>query len=171
MGYYNFIKGFLGKVRQLAQHPHAVKCLALLGFFEAFIVPIPVDVMLLPMAIARPFRRVWYLPFLAAACSAMGGLVGYSFGDWVFEPVVQPLLEQLGYMHKYMQVIKYFQQYGFWFVLLAAFTPIPYKLLTIGAGMLEYNIFLFFLSSILGRTVRFFLVIASVYLGKKWWKK
>ncbi len=117
----------------------AILYLRLLSFTESIFFPIPTDALLAP---------IW---------SVLGGIVGYYLGYYLYD-VVEPYLHNLGKYEQYLIAKNYFQTYGIIFLFIAAFTPIPYKVFTISAGVLNYNIVLFILISVLGRGARFFLV-------------
>ena len=131
--------------------------LALLSFVESFILPFPPpDVMLAPMALARPEKALFFagITLIASLC---GGIVGYLIGLFLFEQV-QPLLVEWGYQATFDKVTHWFNQWGFWAVLIAGFSPVPYKIFTLSAGALGLAFIPFLLASLIGRGARFFLV-------------
>jgi membrane protein YqaA with SNARE-associated domain len=131
--------------------------LALLSFVESFILPFPPpDVMLAPMALARPERAMRYAA-LTLLLSVLGGLVGYLIGAFLFD-LVEPFIVAWGYQARFEKVITWFDAWGFWAVLVAGFSPVPYKIFTIAAGVLNLAIIPFVLASIIGRGARFFLL-------------
>lgn len=147
-----------------ARHRLAPFYLTLMSFSEAVFFPIPPDVMLIPMALAKT-RRAWWYAGLATLGSAIGGVVGYLLGAWLFDPVVQPLIESLGYQMAFSKVVDWFQVYGVWIVFVAGFSPIPYKVFTLSAGMLQMMFMPFLIASIVGRGLRFVLVAGLMVLG------
>ncbi len=135
--------------------------LSVLSFLESFILPFPPpDVLLMPMAMAKP-TRAFYFASLTLGFSVLGGLVGYLIGVFLFDQV-QPYLVDWGYQAAYDRVIVWFQQWGFWAILIAGFSPIPYKIFTIAAGALNLAILPFILASAIGRGARFFLLAGCV---------
>jgi membrane protein YqaA with SNARE-associated domain len=131
--------------------------LAILSFLESFILPFPPpDVMLAPMALARPDKAL-FLAGITLIASVCGGIVGYLIGAFLFEPV-QPLLIEWGYQSTFDKVTIWFNQWGFWAVLIAGFSPVPYKVFTLSAGTLGLAFIPFLFASIIGRGARFFLV-------------
>ncbi len=146
-----------------ARHKHATYYLAGLSFAESSFFPIPPDVMLAPMTLARRGQG-WWLAGITTLASVLGGLLGYLIGAFALD-VVEPLLQQYGYWDKYVTVQTWFTEWGFWAVLLAGFSPVPYKLFTIAAGGLSMSLPLFLLASIIGRGGRFFLVAGIIILG------
>ncbi len=148
---------------RLAAHRHAPRYLAALSFSESSFFPIPPDVMLMPMVLARPARAM-HLALLTTVFSVLGGLFGYLVGYFAIE-LVMPLIHGAGQTAAYEQAQAWFLQYGFWVVLLAGFSPIPYKVFTLAAGGLMLPILPFLLASLVGRGSRFFLVAGLVGWG------
>lgn len=131
--------------------------LAILSFLESFILPFPPpDVMLAPMALARPHKAL-NLAGITLLASVCGGIVGYLIGAFLFDQV-QPLLVDWGYQATFDKVTLWFAHWGFWAVLIAGFSPVPYKIFTLAAGVLGLAFIPFLLASIIGRGARFFLV-------------
>lgn len=147
----------------LAAHAHARWYLAGLSFAESSFFPIPPDVMLAPMVLARP-RHGMRLATLTTVASVLGGLLGYLIGVVAFS-AVEPLLVDLGYHDDYLLVREWFEDYGFWAILLAGFSPIPYKVFTITGGALAMPLPVFVIGSVLGRGGRFFLVAGLLQWG------
>lgn len=144
-------------------HPHAPRYLFALSFAESSFFPIPPDVMLAPMALAHPERGRRYA-LLTTLASVLGGLFGYLIGYFAFEAVA-PLLHQAGYWERYQTAVAWFQQWGFWAVLIAGFSPIPYKVFTIAAGALQMFVPTFLFASLIGRGARFYLVALLMARG------
>ena len=147
-----------------ARHRHAPYYLGTMSFAESVIFPIPVDVMLAPMALARPENWVRYA-LIASIASVLGGILGYLLGYFAFETLVQPWLVELGYQATYERTLDWFDRYGIWVVFIAGFTPIPYKVFTITAGALQMAFLPFVVASAIGRSARFFLVAGLVSWG------
>jgi membrane protein YqaA with SNARE-associated domain len=145
-----------------SQHPHANWYLGGVSFAESSFFPIPPDVMLAPMTLARP-RDWWRLALLTTLTSVLGGLLGYMIGVFLLDAAM-PLIERWGYLPAYERASAWFAQYGFWAVFAAGFTPIPYKIFTISAGAAHMALLPFVLGSLVGRGGRFFLVAALVRL-------
>lgn len=146
-----------------AGHPHAPRYLAALSFAESSFFPIPPDVMLAPMALADR-KRAWYYAGLTTAASVLGGILGYAIGMFAFD-VIAPWLHTAGYWDEYLQARDWFGRWGFWAVFLAGFSPIPYKLFTIAAGVMSMILLPFVLASLIGRGARFFLVAGLIVWG------
>lgn len=144
-------------------HPRAPWYLGALSFAESSFFPIPPDVMLAPMALARPDRALFFA-LLTTVTSVLGGLAGYAIGHFALE-LIEPLLHQFGYWDGYQAARGWFDRWGFWMVLIAGFSPIPYKVFTIAAGAMGLALVPFTLASIVGRGSRFFLVALLVAWG------
>lgn len=145
------------KVMQLARRKQAPWYLAVLSYLESFILPFPPpDVMLAPMSLAKPDRAMRFAT-LTLLASVVGGITGYLIGAFLFDQV-SPLLVEWGYQDKFELVMQWFDIWGFWAVLIAGFSPVPYKLFTLSAGVLSLAIIPFILASIIGRGLRFFLL-------------
>ena len=155
--------GLYDRVLGWSRHRHAERYLAALSFAEATFFPSPPDVMLAPMVLARR-SRAWALALLTTVMSVAGGVVGYLIG-WLGLELVWPLLERTGQVEAYRHAVDAFEQWGIWFVIVAGFTPIPFKLITIAAGALVMPLPGFVLGSIVGRGARFFLVAGLIWLG------
>lgn len=147
-----------------AKHQYAVYYLGVMSFFESFIFPIPVDVMLAPMCLSR-LDKAWHYALVATITSVLGGLFGYLLGYYAFEELIQPMLNELGLTERYEMAAMWFVDYGVWIVFVAGFAPIPYKFLTISAGALVMPLLPFLIASIIGRAGRFYLVAYLLKLG------
>jgi len=148
-------------VIRTAKDKRAPLYLSLLSFFESFILPFPPpDVMLAPMSLATPAKAI-YFASLTLISSVVGGVVGYLIGAFLFE-LVQPLIIDWGYQTAFETVTHWFDQRGFWAVLVAGFSPVPYKIFTISAGALGLSFIPFLMASLIGRGARFFLVAWSL---------
>lgn len=146
-----------------ARHPHAPWYLGGLSFAESSFFPIPPDVMLAPMSLANP-ERAWGFALLTTVTSVAGGIFGYLIGLLAFE-LIEPLLHSAGYVDKYRLAKQWFADWGFWAIFLAGFSPIPYKVFTITAGVVAMTFVPFVLASLVGRGARFFLVAGLMAWG------
>lgn len=147
-----------------AEHKFAPRILAVLTFSESVFFPIPPDVLLAPMVLAKP-QKAWQFATLTTVASVLGGVVGYSLGYLMFEPWIQPIIVEFGYQTRFEKIMIWFEQWGIWVVFLAGFSPIPYKLFTVSAGFLQMAFLPFLLVSAIGRGMRFFLVAGLIKWG------
>lgn len=154
------------RVLRWSAHPRAPRYLAVLSFAEASFFPVPPDVMLVPMAVSRPERSAWYA-LLTTIASVAGAVLGYVIGYWAIG-VVMPWIERAGMLVEYEAAVLWFDRWGLWVILLASFTPLPYKVFTIAAGALSLSLVPFLVASLIGRGARFGLVAAIAgILGPK----
>ena len=147
-----------------AAHRHAPWGLAGLSFAESSFFPIPPDVMLAPMVVAQR-QRAWWFALITTVASVMGGVLGYLIGMYSFEMIEGWLQGNQRYWDGYLLAQQWFDEWGVWAVLLAGFSPIPYKVFTISAGVISMAFLPFVLASIVGRGARFFLVAGLIVLG------
>lgn len=139
-----------------SRHKNASWFLGGLSFTESSFFPIPPDVMLAPMCMASPNKWVRFA-LIASIASVLGGLFGYAIGVLLLDAIV-PWLQTTHYWSSYETAVQWFSEYGVWAVLIAGFSPVPYKIFTIAAGGLDMSLVPFILASLAGRSSRFFLV-------------
>ena len=151
------------RVMGWSSHQHAGRYLVALSFAESSFFPVPPDVLLAPMTLARP-ERGWWFALMTTIASVVGGIVGFAIG-WFALDLIEPWLVDFGYEEAYATAIEWFRQFGFWAVLIAGFSPVPYKVFTISAGALHMFLPGFVLASLLGRGGRFFLVAGLLIFG------
>lgn len=146
----------------LAGHRHALPALALISFIESSIFPIPPDVLLIPMVLAAP-TRAWRIALVCTAASVLGGLAGYAIGLLAFETLGRPVLDFYGYQARFDEFRALYNEWGAWAVFIAGLTPFPYKVITILSGVSGLDIWVFTISSVLSRGLRFFIVAALLW--------
>lgn len=140
-----------------AGHPKAERWLAGISFVESSFFPIPPDVMLLPMCLARPERALRYA-LICTIASVVGALLGYAIGYFLFETVGQAILDLYGLGEEFDGFASAFNDQGWLIVLLAGFTPLPFKVITIAAGATAMPLHVLIFAAIIARGARFFLV-------------
>ena len=146
-----------------SRHRHAPWYLGGLSFSESSFFPIPPDVMLAPMSLARP-DKAWRFALITTIASVLGGLLGYGIGAFAFE-MIEPFLHEHNYWEKYLRAKAWFDEWGFWAIFIAGFSPIPYKVFTITAGAISMALLPFVIASAIGRGARFFLVAILMAWG------
>lgn len=152
------------KVMQWAEHRHACYYLSGLSIVESAFMPVPPpDVMLAPMSLAKP-NRAWFYATLTTATSVLGGIIGYLLGMFAFE-IIEPLIHKANYTANFEKAQDWFNEWGVWVVFLAGFSPIPYKIFTITAGVASMAFLPFVLASLIGRGARFYLVAGLMLWG------
>jgi membrane protein YqaA with SNARE-associated domain len=140
-----------------AHKPHAMWMLGAIAFAESSFFPVPPDVMLIPMSMARP-QRAYVMALWCTVASVCGGLVGYAIGALLYDSVGAWLIHLYGYGNKVEAFRAAYAQWGAWIILLKGLTPIPYKIVTITSGFANYNLGLFIVFSIIARGARFFML-------------
>jgi membrane protein YqaA with SNARE-associated domain len=156
-------KKLYDKALNWSRHRHATKYLCALSFSESSFFPIPPDVMLAPMALARP-EKAFRFAMLTTIFSVLGGMLGYGIGFFLFDSI-SPWLQGTHYWEKYLLAENWFKDWGFWAIFVAGFSPIPYKVFTIAAGALQMMFLPFVLASIVGRGARFFVISLLLAAG------
>src|SRR5580704_5163187 len=140
-----------------AGKPHAAWILGCVSFAESSFFPAPPDVMLIPMALARP-DRAFFFATVCTITSVAGGVLGYFIGAELYAGLGQWLISLYGYGDKVEAFREAYAHYGAWIILLKGLTPIPYKIVTITSGFAGFNIGLFIILSVITRGVRFYLL-------------
>lgn len=146
----------------LAKGRHAPLALGVASFAESSFFPIPPDVMLIPMVVAKRENWFWY-GLLCTLTSVLGAFLGYAIGALLFQTIGQPILNFYGAEHTFERFVEWYDQWGGWGILLGAITPFPYKVLTIFSGSIGFNFLQFTLVSLVGRGLRFFIVSGLLY--------
>jgi membrane protein YqaA with SNARE-associated domain len=146
----------------LAARPRAEWALAGVAFAESSFFPIPPDILLIPMVLARR-AKAWRYAAIATASSVIGGLAGYLIGAFLFEEIGRPLLEFYGYTARFQEFANTYNEWGAWIVFAAGLTPFPYKVITIASGATGLDILVFMVASVAARGGRFFVVAALLY--------
>lgn len=146
----------------LAQSPHALWALAIVSFVESSFFPIPPDVLMIPMIIARP-SRAFLIASVATAASVAGALLGYYIGAALMDTIGQAILDLYGKGDSFAEMSAVFNQYGAWAVIVAGVTFLPFKVITIASGVTGLSLSVFIASSIFARAIRFFLVAALLW--------
>ncbi|MBH31695.1 MAG: cytochrome B [Candidatus Marinimicrobia bacterium] len=159
---FRWLKNLYDWVLHWAETPYAIPALMALAFAESSFFPIPVDVLLIAMAVSIPKRSFEYASYVSLF-SVLGGAAGYIIGNQFMGTVGSQIINLYGYEELFTTLSEAFRDYNFIAVLTAAFTPIPYKVFTITAGAVSADFMEFFVASAIGRTARFFAVGALIY--------
>ncbi|HBH61162.1 MAG TPA: cytochrome B [Nitrospiraceae bacterium] len=157
-----FIKKLYDWVLHWAETPYGIPALFLLAFAESSFFPVPPDVLLIALAISMP-RKSFKYALICTVGSVLGGILGYGIGHYGYEAVGKPIVD-FYHGQGIMDTIKLqYDRHGFIGILIAAVTPIPYKVFTIASGVFEFDFWLFIIGSIIGRSTRFFLVAGLIW--------
>jgi membrane protein YqaA with SNARE-associated domain len=142
---------------RMAAHRHADRTLALVSFAESSFFPIPPDVMVVPMVLARR-EQAYRIATICTIASVLGGMLGYAIGMFLYESVGQWLIRLYGMNEGIETFRETYREWGAWIILIKGFTPIPFKLVTIASGIASFNFGLFVLLATITRGLRFFLI-------------
>jgi membrane protein YqaA with SNARE-associated domain len=146
----------------IAAGPNALTALLAVAFIESSLLPIPPDILLIPMILARP-AQAWRLAALCTLASVAGGLLGYAIGYFLFDAIGRPVLEFYHAMDRYDALKAGFAEWGVWIIIIKGMTPLPYKLITIASGVVHFDLVSFIGASIISRSLRFFLVAGLLW--------
>lgn len=156
------IKKLYDWVLKWAETPYGSWALFFLAFAESSFFPVPPDVLLIALAISIP-RRAFKFALICTMGSLIGGIVGYGIGLFGYESVGKPIIELYHGQQLMLSIKTKYDLYGFWGVLIAAITPIPYKIFTISSGFFQFNFVQFVIASSIGRAFRFFAVGSLIW--------
>jgi membrane protein YqaA with SNARE-associated domain len=145
-----------------AGHRHAERWLGAISFMESSFFPIPPDIMLIPMCLAKPERAFRYA-LICTIASVLGALLGYAIGYFLFETVGQAILGFYGLTESFETFRQQFLEQSWVIVLLAGFTPLPFKVITIAAGVTAMPLYVLIFAAVIARSARFFLVAALLW--------
>ena len=157
------LRRFYDRILALAGSPRAGWWLAAIAFAESSFFPVPPDVLLVPMVLARR-ERAWHLAAICTLFSVIGGALGYFIGYALFDVLAEPILRAYHYQDAFAAFQATYQKWGLWVILVKGLTPIPYKIVTIASGAARFDFLLFMLASAATRGVRFFLVAGLLRL-------
>lgn len=148
--------------RRLNESKHMLWLLGTASFLETIIVPIPIEIVLIPLMAANR-RRIWTLASVTTLGCLMASLVGYGVGMVLYQSVGTWFLEAMGYQDVYQSFQELFDQYGFGAILLVGILPIPFQIAMIAAGLSGYPLPLFVLAALIARGIRYYGLAWLVY--------
>lgn len=157
MSFTGFVRKIYDWIIGLSGGKHALACLFAISFIESSFFPIPPDIMLIPMILATP-KKAWKIAGVCTVASVIGAYLGYIIGVYFFQLIAEPLLNFYGYLEKFNDFKKLYEEYGAWIVFGAGITPFPYKIITIASGVVHLNLLIFTVVSIIARGLRFFVI-------------
>jgi membrane protein YqaA with SNARE-associated domain len=154
-------------VDTFAQHRYGTWVLAAIAFADSSFLPLMPDVLLVPMALVRP-KQIWWLCFVCTVASALGAVVGYVIGYSLWTVIGAPLVEFYGYTKGFASYQRLVEEWGVWIVIGKAFTPIPFKIMAIAAGVAQMSPLAFMIAAVLGRALHFATIAVVILLvGEK----
>jgi membrane protein YqaA with SNARE-associated domain len=152
-------RGLYDWTLRLANHRHAIRSMGMISFAESSFFPIPPDVMLVPMILARR-DQAWLIATVCTLTSVAGGMLGYAIGYFLYDSVGQWLINLYGLQEGAVEFRSWYAEWGAAIILIKGLTPIPFKLVTIASGLAAFNFPLFVLTALITRGARFFLIAA-----------
>ena len=144
-------------------HKNASWFLGIVSFMESSFFPIPPDIILIPMIIAKR-ARAWFYAFVCTISSVAGGLIGYAIGYFFYSVIGSFIVDLYGLSNSFDSFEGYYNKYGIWIVLGAGFTPFPFKFITIASGVFNLNLIQFTIVAIFARGLRFYLLASLLYI-------
>jgi membrane protein YqaA with SNARE-associated domain len=140
----------------LAARPKALHALGAISFAESSFFPVPPDVLLIPMVLARR-DRAWLIAMVCTSASVIGGILGYAIGYYLFATIGQAVIDFYGLQDTALKFHDWYRDFGLYVILIKGLTPIPYKIVTIMSGAASFDIWVFIAASTLTRGFRFFI--------------
>jgi membrane protein YqaA with SNARE-associated domain len=147
---------------RMAASRHAVPVLGGISFMESSFFPIPPDILLIPMCIARR-AQAWFYATVCTATSVIGGFLGYAIGYFLWGAIGSWIISTYGLDAKFHEFQQGFADYGWWIIIAKGATPIPFKLITIASGVAKFDLLAFAAASVISRGMRFYLVAGLLY--------
>ncbi len=163
----NLLKSLYNWTLKKAEHKYSSWILSIVSFSESSFFPIPPDVLLIPMIIAKR-TKAWTYALICTLSSVIGGIAGYAIGFFLFNSIGILIIEFYHLSNSFNTFKNYYKEYGILIVLGAGFTPFPFKFITIASGVFSLNIFLFILTAFIARGLRFYLLACLLFIfGEK----
>ena len=163
----NLLRSLYNWTLKKAEHKYSSWVLSIVSFAESSFFPIPPDVLLIPMIIAKR-TKAWTYAFICTLSSVFGGVVGYAIGFFLFNSIGVLIVEFYHLTNSFNTFENYYKEYGILIVLGAGFTPFPFKFITIASGVFSLNIFLFIFTAFIARGFRFYLLAILLFIfGEK----
>ncbi len=163
----NLLRSLYNWTLKKAEHKYSSWVLSIVSFAESSFFPIPPDVLLIPMIIAKR-TKAWTYAFICTLSSVFGGVVGYAIGFFLFNSIGVLIVEFYHLTNSFNTFENYYKKYGILIVLGAGFTPFPFKFITIASGVFSLNIFLFIFTAFIARGFRFYLLAILLFIfGEK----
>ncbi len=163
----NLLRSLYNWTLKKAEHKYSSWVLSVVSFAESSFFPIPPDVLLIPMIIAKR-TKAWIYAFICTLSSVLGGVAGYAIGFFLFNSIGTLIIEFYHLTNSFNTFENYYKEYGILIVLGAGFTPFPFKFITIASGVFSLNIFLFIFTAFIARGFRFYLLAILFFIfGEK----
>ncbi len=162
-----FIINLINNTIRISGNKNSIKILSIVSFLESIIFPIPPDIFLIPVVLAKKYKW-FYIGLICTFFSILGGVIGYLIG-YFFWDLLGTHITNFYNAHEEIEALKIqLSKHGWFIIFIAGFTPLPYKIFTIGSGLLSFNFFTFLICSIISRGLRF---LTLAYLVNKYGEK
>ena len=158
-----FLRSLYNWTLNKAEHRYSSLILSIVSFAESSFFPIPPDILLIPMIIAKRMKA-WTYAFICTFSSVLGGVAGYAIGYFFYSTIGVLIIETYHLSNSFNTFESYYNEYGILIVLGAGFTPFPFKFITIASGVFNLNIFLFIITAIMARGLRFYLLSGLLFV-------
>ncbi len=158
-----FLRSLYNWTLNKAEHRYSSLILSIVSFAESSFFPIPPDILLIPMIIAKRMKA-WTYAFICTFSSVLGGVAGYAIGYFFYSTIGVLIIETYHLSNSFSTFESYYNEYGILIVLGAGFTPFPFKFITIASGVFNLNIFLFIITAIMARGLRFYLLSGLLFV-------
>jgi membrane protein YqaA with SNARE-associated domain len=155
---FNFCRNLIEtRIRAFSNTRFAMPFVFFIGYIEAIIFPIPQEVFMVPMMLSEK-AKVFRIVFFSILGSIIGGLTAYYLGLLFFDSLVMPIINFYNYSESFLYFKNQINEYGFIYVFIGGFTPLPFKIITLSSGALNIPIWNFLLAATLSRSIRFYLI-------------
>ena len=149
------MRSLYNKILALCLKKQSEKVLYFISFIESSVFPIPIVFLMIPVQLVKRHRAM-IIGFLVTVTSVLGGALGYYLGYFFYDTIGAKVISLYGYQDSFLEFTNSIsKEMEFWFVFFYAFTPFPYKLLTIGSGFVQFNFWIFIIGSFISRAIRF----------------
>lgn len=154
-------------VEAFAHHRYGVWVLAAIAFADSSFLPLVPDILLVPMALVRP-KQLWWLCFVCTVASTLGAALGYAIGALLWTWIGASMVEFYGYTEGFAAYQRLVEEWGVWLVIGKAFTPIPFKIMAIAAGVAHMNFAVFMTAALIGRALHFAMIgLLTLLFGQR----
>ena len=155
---FNFLKNLIDiQIKSFSNTRFAMPFIFFIGYVEAIIFPLPQEVFMVPMMLSER-SKVFRIAFYSFIGSILGGITAYYLGLLFFDSIVNPIINFYDYSHHFLFFKDQINEFGFIYVFIGGFTPLPFKIITLTSGALSIPFWNFLIAAILSRGLRFYLV-------------
>lgn len=158
----NILNKLYNYVLKLSETKYAMLAMIFVSFFGSIIFPLPTEIIMIPMILARP-SKAFYITTIALITSVLGGIAGYFVGAVFFENIGSRILSILGYTNMFNDFSALYNKFGYWIVFAGGLTPFPYKVICIASGVFKMNLAIFIMASAISRAVRYYFISYLLY--------